>query len=580
MYYRKTLLAGLATAALIAGMNNASATQLPRISGYVDSLNAQMAAGWACVPNAATPVSIAIYAGQSLLGVFPTSLSRPSAAPICGAGSIPHGFAVSFTPAMQAGFAGQPVLSVYGITAGLPARLLPPSTSRAANPYALPSGALGVAGANGAVWGELASTGTKAPAVALYGGAPYGQGGVLLGSPAASALGNGMYGFSEAANAWTAMAGASTANVPVYGYATDSIGKLVPLMGPTYLPASGAPTTPITLSPTVTQSGSMSGITNTLFTTWMPANQSLGALSGSVSLAGNDSSFAEGLVLVGTTTDSQAACTAKNNTQSANLPSMMQIWAGILKTNGANGAIPVNISLPYGIASAGSAAGTCLMTAVSAGYPFLNGAQAKYTQTAVQMTATYSQTPAAAPQVFSIGLGGEFQFDTRASTKLYTYAGIQAGQTLIVDGISGSVSAAPVAGAPAGTSWLPNPTGAWSVDTSYVYLPAAACRAAGFTSQPASGVFSTFRVGTPAAISLPAGARMVADLPLSGYGPSAVQSAPFFAFTSTAHGTHATLTLNPGDCLVTLSNSTQQAGVTGGLVDHENQSTLYLRIAQ
>ncbi len=323
------------------------------------------------------------------------------------------------------------------------------------------------------------------------------------------------------------------------------------------LPAQAAE---ITL--TVAQTGADSGIRNRLFTTWLPAGQGFAGLDGRTSLAGNAPGFSEALVLLGTTPDDRAACARRNATVIPGMPTVSRLWAGILKANDATPvSIPVSVSLAQPVPPA-TGAGTCLVTLVSAGYVFLRRDAALYTTTRVQLAVAVA--PGAAAPVQAFGMGGEFRFAPGTAN----YVGIRANRRFAVDAVAASVSAAPVSGAPEAAQWGTMPRGGWRVDTAFLYLPAPACAAAHLRGHQPGPDYDVLRLADPAALPRPAGAVTLLDVPLASQGVQAVQAAPFQRFTER--------TLNAGDCLIAF---TGVASGGAGLLDVENQSTVYLRPA-
>lgn len=341
-------------------------------------------------------------------------------------------------------------------------------------------------------------------------------------------------------------------------------------------PAGAPPRLTVDVSAVAAQSGARSGITYTLFTQWLPAGRAFAGLSGGVTFSGNDPSFSEALVLVGTTADTHAACLAENNSWPAQATGVQRLWAAILKNDAAGQvSIPVGFTLPRGVALPVTDGGTCLAVSISAGYAFLDAASAKYTRTAVSLSLSLEGAMPGAPVVMPLGLGGEFRFDLAAGPRSYTYVGIRADRTLQVYAIAGSVSAAPVAGAPAGAGWTPLPSGTWAAGTRFLYLPATVCSAAGLVTQPSNGNFAVLRQGTPTAFRMPDGLRTALNMRLAGAGVSALQMSPFRGFSAAGP---ASLVLAPGDCLVTFTHMLPTGDA--GEVDFENQSTVYVALVE
>ncbi len=316
------------------------------------------------------------------------------------------------------------------------------------------------------------------------------------------------------------------------------------------------------ISLTIAQTGSDSGIRNRVFTTWLPADQGFAGLDGRISLAGNAPGFSEALILLGTTAEDRAACAARNGTTIPGMPDVSRVWAGILKSNDATPvSIPVSVALAHPVPPA-TASGTCLVTLVSAGYVFLRHDAALYTTTRVQLAVATS--PGEPGPVQAFGMGGEFRFPPGTAN----YVGIRANRRLVVDAIAAAVSAAPVSGAPAGARWGDVPRGAWRIGTDFLYVPAPACRAAHLAGHQPGANFDVLRLAEPAAIALPSEATRLFAVPLASRGAQAVQATGFRRFTDRV--------LNQGDCLIA-ATATPPGG--SGLLDSENQSTVYLRPA-
>ena len=314
------------------------------------------------------------------------------------------------------------------------------------------------------------------------------------------------------------------------------------------------------ISLTVAQTGADSGITNRLFTTWLPAGQAFAGLSGRISLAGNAPGFSEALVLLGTTPDDRATCAHRSATILPGMPDVARLWAGILKSNDATPvSIPVAVTLPNPVPPA-TPSGTCLATLVSAGYPFLRRDAALYTTTTLRLSVTTA--PAAPWPVQGFGMGGEFRFAPGQAN----YVGIQAARPLTVDAIAAAISAAPVSGAPAGAQWSTQVRGAWHVQTEFFHLPAPACRAAHLATQQPGPDYAILRLADPAALRRPAGAESLLAVPLDSHGLRAAQATAFGRLQ---------VRLLAGDCLFAFTSVPAGSGAAG--LDVENQSTVYLR---
>jgi hypothetical protein len=313
----------------------------------------------------------------------------------------------------------------------------------------------------------------------------------------------------------------------------------------------------------VAQHGSQSGITNTEFTAWLPPGAAFAGLTGQLSLTGNSAGFSEALLLVGTTADTPASCARRNATASPTVPAVSRLWAGILKNNAAaTVGLKVDFTLPHAVRA--PPGGACLITVISAGYPYLNRTTPRYATTIVRLN--LATAAAAGPAVIPMGIGGEFRIPVGHGGPLGTYVGIRAARPLRLDAIAVSLSAAPVTGAPAGSAWRPVPSGAWSARADFRTLPASVCAAGHFVAQPGNGLFAVLRGATPALLTPPAASTTLTQTTLPSRGTIAAQGAGFQAFP--------TGLLAPGDCLIAYDSAFSTAG---GMLDLEDQSTIYLR---
>lgn len=557
----------------VAGLGGAPpAARADALTGFVDSIGPQGAVGWACIPGSGQAVAIELFAGGSLLGVYPANLARSDVARTCG-GQSGHGFAVWFDPLTRESFYGEGSLTAYAVASGGTGRLLPASGALASDPAFLMNGAVSGLDAQGQVAGSIASPGAAPPSVRLFAGGPLGGGGTEWGQGDAVPAGPGMFGFAIAPIAREAQ--------PVFAYATDASGVTVPLAGALPTTDPSRPGLAVGSPRVVAQSGARSGITNTVLTDWVPAGMGFTGLSGTVTFAGNAPGFSEALVTVGMTADDLVACLAKNGTWPTLPPGLTRLWAGILKNTqggGTRGSVPVSFALPFGVAVAGAGDGTCLTTLVSAGYAFLDAGTARYTTTQTALITQLLPLQRGAPQVVPLGLGGEFSFTTGGAQPLTTLVGIRAARPLLVDGIAASVSASAVAGAPPWSKWLPPPSWLWTMDTQFVAMPATACASLGLSAQPSNGLFSVMRQPVPAPFSLPAGSTLEMDLALPGLGSAAIQRTAYQAFAIPGQSQRSTLALATGDCLFAVHTILPGSSGQPGVIDFENQSTVYLRV--
>ncbi len=534
--------------------------------GFIDGISAAGLSGWACVPGNPAPVSIAIVAGDRLLGVYPETATRADVARICG--TMRAGFAIGFDRATQDQLVGEPSLSAFALApfnAPLP---LQGSNPAAYQPYRLPLGSL-VQVAGGLALGDIAGPGS--PRLSVYAGAPAADGGLAGGAPL---FGSAPGGVNVAAPlpVFTPPPGAA---LPVFGYAPDQAGAPVPLAHPVPA-AAGAASLPI--GGTVAQSGSLAGIRDTVFTAWIPAGQGFAGVSGKVALTGNAPGFSEALALLGTTTDDPASCARRNGLAVSAPPAMARLWAGILKNTGASTVtIPVNLALPYPVTPV-SPAGSCAVLLISAGYPYLSPTTPLYTTASAALTMATAPATAGAPQVVPLGLGGEFRIASGTSSAQSVLVGLQALVPLELDAIAGALSTAPVVGAPAASGWLPIPAGNWAYETSFLYLPAAICAGLGLAAHPANGLFAMLRQGNPGSMTVPAGSVPLMRVGVESLGGLPIQKSTYQAFTATVPAA-TPFRLGTGDCLIGLGSSVPSAGGTPGMLDVEDQSTVYLRVS-
>lgn len=550
------------------------------IEGFIDALSASGATGWACIRGTGQTVSIGVYTGAALVGIFPTTVVRSDVYSTCG-GMATYGFNIDFLPNIAQQLYGRTDITVTGMATGYATYTLPPSSGSAANPFQIPTGSVSTASTSGTIRGSVTTaTGTSTvPQVNVFSIAPYGSAGTTnLGAATTALSGPGTYAFSlTSSTIGTELGGAPTGYaLPIYAYASDTSGAYVPLTSPIALNSGSA--IQESLDNEVAQSGSESGITNTIFTTWLPSNSTFYGLTGSVSLSGNVSGFNEALVVYGYTTGNEAACAAENDTSPSPLPTIYRIGAAILKNNGPSAQkVPIDFALPYGMPLSGSG-GTCLITLISAGYAYLSPDVSAYTDTTSNLTASFLPNVTGAPTAFPAGVGNEFRFPSGATSSEYTIVALRVRNTTALDAIAGSASAAGVVGAPSGSIWLPNPTGNWTATTSFYYYPASAC--AGIVSFASSNAYYDIGISsTPMSYTVPSSATLLASMPLSGLASSSVQQSIFQAFASASTIGSSSVTLSTNDCLVTLHNVSTPSGTLTGNLDFENQSTAYFHLS-
>jgi hypothetical protein len=547
------------------------------IVGNVDAITGSTMDGWSCIRRVDQPDAVALYAGIHRIGIFPNAVDRPDTSAVCGAGMILNGFQIDLTPQITQQFYGQTNLSLYGINPAAPATLLPPSNPRAADPYLFPSGLIATLSPSGGVTGLVSTVpGNGQSAIAIVAGGPLSAGGTVLGNatlePSAQAPRTFSFTSSELKTALSLSPPGYA--LPVYAYVSRNAGPAVQLGSPAMLGATYLP-----FAAKVAQTGSRSGITNTLATTWIPPGLGVRGLSGTITFFGNTIGFSETLVTIGTTADTQLACKLKNGTWPTSPPVMSRIAAFALKANDTNpDTIPVSIALPYAMPPSGSA-GTCLIAWISAGYAYLNAQSAKYSTTLVNLAAVLSPTEADTPLTFSEGIGGEFHFASASEPSLTTVVALKMRRSAQLDAIAVSVSAAGLAGAPQTSVWQPNPVGSWTATTTFYAYPAAECDALGLSFTNPNALYAVGLNKTPTNTVIPPAAALLFSSPVYGNGPLATQQTVFQTFPDPAKPGTSRIALAADECLVALHNVSAPGDSLYGNLDFENQSTAYFHLA-
>ncbi len=228
---------------------------------------------------------------------------------------------------------------------------------------------------------------------------------------------------------------------------------------------------------------------------------------------------------------------------------------------------PVRVRLPHALPWSNDR-GACLLTIISAGYPFLSRTQPLYTTTDVALAAELTALPARPVPRLALGMGGEFKLQVGDAPPLGTYVGLRADTPLWLDGIATTLSASAVADAPPQARWGPPPAGPWIISTDFVLLHATACRQAAFKAQRSDGRFAILRSFAPARTALSSGTSVVVHAVLSGQSGAPAQSWAFHPVQS--------VKLAPGDCLLAVQANVPAHGTPPASVDVENQSTVYL----
>jgi len=548
------------------------------IVGNVDAISGSVANGWSCIRGYDQPDAVALYAGMHRIAIVPNAIDRPDTSAVCGAGIIHNGFQIDLTPQITQQFYGQTSLSLYGINPAAAASLLPPSNPRAADPYFFPSGLITTLSPGGHLTGLISKVpgGNVNNAVAIVAGGPLAAGGTVLGNATLAPSAQAPQTFSFTSPELGAALSLSPPGyaLPVYAYYSRNAGPAVQLGSPAVLGATYLP-----LTAQLAQAGRRSGITNSLVTKWIPPGLGIRGLSGSITFFGNNPSFSEALVTIGTTADTQLACKLENATSPLSPPSISRIAAFTLKANDTNpDTIPANIALPYALPPAG-ASGTCLIAWISAGYAYLNAQSAKYSTTLVNIAAVLSPVGANGPITFAGGIGNEFRFASASEPSLTTVVALKMQRPTQLDAIAVSASAAGVAGAPQTSGWQPNPIGSWTATTSFYAYPEAACEALRLSFTNAGAFYAVGLSKTPTNTVIPPGAAPLFSVPLFGNGPLATQQTVFQTFPDPAQPGTSRITLGANECLVALHNVSAPGDSLYGNLDFENQSTAYFHLA-
>jgi len=410
----------LMSGAIIILLCAAECSKANSLTGYVDGFNSSNASGWACLPFDDQAANVAIYVGPNLnlIGVFPPTVIRTDVEEICGGSGEPYGFSIYFSPNLVQQLIGQTQIKLQAVLDPYAYYTLPPSTQSATNPFYIPSGYIssvtlgGTPTVTGIITGANGSS--SAPPVQVYAGGPMNEGGTSLGYATSTSTGNNTYQFSLSSSVIsTDLSEAPTGfTLPITAYVLDADSAPIPLSMSVPITSAGAAVAK-SLPAAVQQQGSQSGLTNTIFTSWISSNSRFAGLSGAISLTSNTNNFNEALVEIGSTpVSSQTACNNLNGTSPSPLPSISRLAGFILKntnntTNGSGAQIPFSYALPYSLPLSGST-GTCLITLITAGYPYLIPNLAQYTDTASSTIAWLAPAVSGAPTAFSVGLGNEF----------------------------------------------------------------------------------------------------------------------------------------------------------------------------
>jgi hypothetical protein len=546
-------------------------------TGYLDSVSGDTATGWACIPGAETAANVALYAGAHRIGIYPPSDPRPETQQSCGAAAGTAGFRIDLTPVVAQQFLYQSGLSFFALSPNAAPYLLPPSDPSLSDPLPLPTGLLTNLSGDGVLSGLVTGTNgrTQAPEIDIYAGGPANGGGQLIGR---ASLGAPQPGASSQAFTQT-LPGATLQNLPAGYlpslYATGNYGAgPAAQLGSPAMPGAGF----AKLYANVTQTGAVSGTTNGLYTNWISGNYVFMGMTGSVSFVGNDASFSQALVTVGYTNDNQASCLKKNATAPASAPPFHRLAGVIMKSTDATGdVLPVSITLPYGVPLSGPT-GTCLVLWINAGYPFLSPYAAKYANTNSRLAVMVAPPQPHAPIAIAEGFANEYRFPSGTSDSQYTLMSMRLNAQMQVDAIAGSLSAGGVSGAPGNSGFLPTPSGNWTATTSFLAFNAADCAALGLSYGPGNAYFAVAHGNTPDFVNMPSDARLLLTVPLHGLAAIPTEQSFFQTFSNPDSPSNAPLTLQPGECLVAVHNVASPTGSLSGVLDFENQSTVYFHV--
>jgi hypothetical protein len=298
-----------------------------------------------------------------------------------------------------------------------------------------------------------------------------------------------------------------------------------------------------------------------------PGRQQYLGLTGTVSFTATEDHFGEALISV---TYLQAGdCAAVNGTSYASydspgFPPLAHLAAFILKTPRA-GTRTQTADIHF---APGVPITSCIVLVLDGGGAWGPNHSDGYT---VTMTSALSLEYAPIPdgealQSVAYGLGGELNFGpgpgalpSGSGQARLLRVNPAAASAFAVAALYGSASVSSFDG----SSGEPVPTGYWGARLATVYYPSQACAAQFPVAGPWDGPLHVFE--TPiTANSLPAGGRFINVQSLPGLGLDDSQNS-FFQST-------APLTLNPGDCLLTLFRAS-----ANGIINLEDQATAILR---
>jgi hypothetical protein len=296
-----------------------------------------------------------------------------------------------------------------------------------------------------------------------------------------------------------------------------------------------------------------------------PGRQAFVGLTGKVSFTTTLDRFGEALISVNYYQG--ADCAALNDTSYASydspgFPPLTRLAAFILKSPLAGTFTQhADIQLGRGVQTA-----NCIIVVLDGGGAWGPNHGYGYTVTmATALDISYAPIPQGETlPSFAYAIGGEFEFGSAGYPSDSGQARIvrlnpAAGTAFAIDELYGSVSAS----AFDGSSGEAVPAGSWGARVATAYYPSAVCEAEFPVSGDFNGPLHVFQVPITAE-SLPRGGRFVSVQSLPGTGMEASQTGYF--------QTTIPLTLQPGDCLLTLYRVS-----TAGVIDLENQSTAIMR---
>ncbi len=536
-----------------------------QITGVVDGVfgsdGARYIQGWACEPNNPNPLSIHLYTGGpagigQIFGGFVAngSPNDPGVSAACGT-TTGHRFFIDVTGDLF-DRAGQTIY-VHGIAQnGGPNALLSGSGSSVV-PRATTVGVLDGISATGLAWGwAFDNLDTSASInVRIYADGSGDQGaetGTLVWSGAANVSRNdvdaayhipGNHGFSVQL---PASAMINMHRVSVYAVSVNRASA----------PVDGSPKVPggSTVTSAFSFTTSESGFPSQWYGYSLPGGAvNLAGLSGSVSVSQSSDLYSEYLFIVGWLPSGE--CPTRGTSAQWGPIGTAVVWSDIVKAPRAGRfTTPVNFTLPVGVPI-----GNCLLVGINGGP--VSGSHAS--TGSVSLTATYTQSPATSGQV--IGVGGEFCFgqnwgcQAATSDNTKSFANMtKITQRSELKAIWGNVSDTTFDGT---NSFGAPPAAPWTaLNDVYVYRGTDCNQFTGSVNGP-SDYYS----------HIPAGATHLVSAALSGPAGVGVAQTINFLLPGLSNGiavyqTFSDVTLNPGDCLVTLY------GMQGsGAFDNESQ---------